>query len=292
MPADPIVIEPYVAQLVSDIFARVVTARTQPIPLWAKPRPGKVGCFRRSRSRPQAPADLGRYTAAAVRERPSAAPPPPAPEPPTLVTELNDDCWAVVAQHVDDDDLLALALTCTAGAKGMRASGRKCVTSYCAVTASPARIMWARTSLGLPWDERIAEAIAYYGKLDTLRCAREQIRPPCPWNTGTGVLRRAASKGHIAILKYARESGCKWDSSVSAAAGGAGELEALRWLRSMCCPWSDLTTSWAFVNGHSQVVDWALENGCEWNEQLVFRLRLTKAMSMKGMASSNSSSIA
>ena len=36
MPTD-VVVEPYIAALVSDIFARVVTARTQPIPLWAKP---------------------------------------------------------------------------------------------------------------------------------------------------------------------------------------------------------------------------------------------------------------
>lgn len=276
-------LERLINSMISDIFRQVVPPQlTRLQPPWAKPRPSGKICqvmsrrkISRSRSHPAELSLLQSYRPA--RELHVTASPPSASD-----VELPADCWTTICEHVEEDDLLAFALSCKDARLAQERSGRQLVTTLRAATTTASRLRWARAALGLPWDERVTEALAHYGNLDVLRYAREKCTTPCPWSTG--VLRRAAAAGHCHILEYAREKGCKWDSSVCAAASGAGRLDALMWLREHCCPWSDLTSAIAHVNGHRALLEWALEHGCDWNEHLVFRLRLTKVMEKESQA--------
>jgi hypothetical protein len=41
----------------------------------------------------------------------------------------------------------------------------------------------------------------------------------------------AAERGHLAVLQWAREHDCPWDSAISVCAARAGQLEVLQWTR-------------------------------------------------------------
>ena len=71
------------------------------------------------------------------------------------------------------------------------------------------------------------------------------------------------SKGHLEVLQWARENGCRWDGGTCSAAAEYGHLEVLQWARENGCPW-DWTTSWrAARGGRLDVLRWARQNGCD-----------------------------
>ena len=47
-----------------------------------------------------------------------------------------------------------------------------------------------------------------------------------------------ASEGHLEVLKWAREIGCKWNSDTCSFAAKNGHLEVLKWARENGCKWS------------------------------------------------------
>ena len=76
---------------------------------------------------------------------------------------------------------------------------------------------------------------------------------------------KAAGKGHLECLKYARKNGCLWDSTCWNAAGN-GHLDCLRYARENGCSWDEGTCSYAALNGHLDCLKYARENGCPWDE--------------------------
>ena len=44
-------------------------------------------------------------------------------------------------------------------------------------------------------------------------------------------------RGHLEILKWARENGCPWNEDTYSSAAKNGHLEVLKWLRENRCPW-------------------------------------------------------
>jgi len=48
---------------------------------------------------------------------------------------------------------------------------------------------------------------------------------------------KAAEKGHLDILIWARSNGCPWNSGTSAVAARSGHLGILQWVRLNGCPW-------------------------------------------------------
>jgi len=76
----------------------------------------------------------------------------------------------------------------------------------------------------------------------------------------------AAEKGHLEMLKWARENGCPWDECTCSGAAGNGHLEVLKWARENGCPWDVLTWIYAASRGHLEVLKWARENGCPRDE--------------------------
>lgn len=105
------------------------------------------------------------------------------------------------------------------------------------------------------------------------RTWREAWRLLSPRPTITSLIRRSpscrtqlalAAPGNVAVLKWARENGCKWDETACSEAAKRGFLNVLQWLRANGCPWSRLTCSAAASGGHSEVLRWARNNGCSW----------------------------
>ena len=94
-----------------------------------------------------------------------------------------------------------------------------------------------------------------------LQWARAQ---KCPW-LEDDICANAASGGHLEILRWLREVGCRWGATSYFAAGG-GHLAVLKWLRERNCSWDASTCRAATVGGHLAVLRWAREHGCEWNE--------------------------
>jgi len=67
--------------------------------------------------------------------------------------------------------------------------------------------------------------------------------------------------GHLAVLQWAREHGCEWNSNTCSAAAEGGHLEVLQWLREHGCEWNSNTCSAAAEGGHLEVLQNALSSG-------------------------------
>ena len=50
------------------------------------------------------------------------------------------------------------------------------------------------------------------------------------------------------------------------AAAKKGHLDVLRWARENGCPWDNETTHQAVRGGHRKVFQWARQNGCPWEQ--------------------------
>lgn len=83
--------------------------------------------------------------------------------------------------------------------------------------------------------------------LDVLKYARENL---FPWDVN--ICSRAAENGHLEILQWAHENGCRWNGSMKARANG--------------CLWDEQTCSFAAYGGQLEIRKWARENGCPWND--------------------------
>jgi len=79
-------------------------------------------------------------------------------------------------------------------------------------------------------------------------------------------IKNVARNGYLGIVKWARENGCQWKSSICSEAAQGGHLEVLIWARQNGCSWDSLTRSKAAQGGHLEVLKWARENYCLWND--------------------------
>ena len=76
---------------------------------------------------------------------------------------------------------------------------------------------------------------------------------------------RAASRGSVRLLKWARENNIAWDAHTCYCAAKYGHLPALQYLHENGCPWDSVTCSNAAYKGHLPVLQYLHENGCPWN---------------------------
>lgn len=79
----------------------------------------------------------------------------------------------------------------------------------------------------------------------------------------------AASGGHLEVLKFLRQEGFPWSTSVCEMAARNGHLVILRWARSQDppCPWDDSTCFLAARNGHLEILQWTRSQDppCPWS---------------------------
>jgi hypothetical protein len=100
---------------------------------------------------------------------------------------------------------------------------------------------------------------AAYGHLHVLKWAREN---GCKWDSRT--CSHAAIYGHLHVLQWARENGCDWDSWTCTCAAEGGHLNILQWARENGCDWDFRVCRQAIEFGHLHILKWAMENGCDW----------------------------
>jgi len=114
-------------------------------------------------------------------------------------------------------------------------------------------LQWARQN-GCPWDEKTCSCAAGGGYNVDLFCQdsatpvkktyafrQERIHQ---WakehGMRFGILKtrgRNNTKGHLAVLKWARENGCPWDENTCLFAAEQGHLSVLKWAVSAGCRW-------------------------------------------------------
>ena len=82
--------------------------------------------------------------------------------------------------------------------------------------------------------------------------------PPPGLSTFSSIL---ATRGELAILKWARAVGSPWKAEVCTLAAGTGNLEMLKWVREHGCPWENATMEAARHFGHSEIVRWLMDQG-------------------------------
>ena len=216
-----------------------------------------------------------------------------------LPTEL----WQKI---VDQNDLLALAMTCRFFRDTTKDLGKKMRTNLCEYnihlyTWQSGKV--ASHTLGwfqwvcdtfeiLPGFEdrwsmrRVKGAVhegdllnyaVFQGSIEILRWLMEEKGCKLNWNhTGEW----AGMGGSIEVLEYLWETGNlgiwggEWEheftSDVCAGAARGGHLEALKWARSQDppFPWYEETCTWAAYGGHFDVLKWVRDQDppCPWNE--------------------------
>jgi len=74
-----------------------------------------------------------------------------------------------------------------------------------------------------------------------------------------------ADKGHLELLKWARNIGYEWDLYVCSGAAKNGHFEVLKWAHNNGCTWDSRVCHLAAINGHMKILKWARQNGCEWD---------------------------
>ena len=94
----------------------------------------------------------------------------------------------------------------------------------------------------------------------------QNVPGTCLWNL-TKTCAAIARRGHLEVLKWARQNGFPWGSSTCYKAALGGHLEVLKWARAKDCPWSTLTCVKAASGGHLAVLRWARNHGCDWDAE-------------------------
>ena len=121
-----------------------------------------------------------------------------------------------------------------------------------------------------------SQGAALRNNLDLLKFLHENRLTRRSW--GASCTAKAASRGRLEILEYAKEKGIplwepeeldRWDPCAYAAFGG--KLKVLQWLRSNGCPWNSRTCENAARLGRFKTLCWALENGCPWDVEECYR---------------------
>ena len=106
----------------------------------------------------------------------------------------------------------------------------------------------------------LCELAAVGGHTALLRYARQH---GCPWDTRT--CEGAARGGHLGCLWFASKLGCPWDERTCQVAAGNGQLRCLRHAQETGCPWDGTTCAAAAEGGYLDCLRYAHEHGCPWD---------------------------
>lgn len=136
-------------------------------------------------------------------------------------------------------------------------SGENCSSDGTAESESDLLELLKRSSGTSTTDPTMMHIAASRGHLAILKWGKAN---GCAWNEMTCAM--AAHAGHLEALRWLKANGCPWDEMACAMAARGGQLEALRWLRENDCPWDGMTRAAAGGSGHTQILQYCLTNGC------------------------------
>jgi hypothetical protein len=93
------------------------------------------------------------------------------------------------------------------------------------------------------------------------------VRPHA--SNGAGAMEWAVGKGRVALVEWLDDNGCSFDNSqLCDVAAARGHLEVLRWARQRARPWDHSTCRNAARGGHPEALKWLREQGCDWSISL------------------------
>ena len=210
-----------------------------------------------------------------------------------LMGKLPPELWEkILDENVDQNDLLALTMTCRFFREKQKDLGKKIETNV-----DPWRLLDVRKSgktsshtlgwfqwvcdnwyilPGFKWgSKRVKGAVyeadllnyaAFQGSVEILRWLMEE--KGCELNKDSGLW--AVRGGSVKVLEYLVGRGYEFTSEACAGAARGGHLEALKYLRGLDppCPWDVLTCGRAVHGGHLEVLQWlrGQDPPCPWDE--------------------------
>jgi len=179
--------------------------------------------------------------------------------------------FGLVAQRLDDDDLLCFRLACRALAA---ARPGPTSTARSAMASTKARAEWARHALDIEPCTIVGACTraAARGDLELLRWLRKH-EAPCD---ACACVAAAAEAGHVDVLLWLARKGCAAPASSCAcdAAARIGNLGALQAMRANGFPWGTSTCAAAAGGGHLELLAWAHANGCPFDEEACYAAAL------------------
>ena len=211
-----------------------------------------------------------------------------------LLKKLPDELWEkIVDENVQQNDLLALAMTCRFFREKQKDLGRRLVTNLNAkrlfdlrksgkvVSHSLGWFQWvcdtlkARQGFLQTWSMRRVKGAVYKGNLLNYAAFQGSVEisrwlmemKGCKLNGVTGWY--AGMGGSVEVLEYLLRKGLKFDVETCQGAARGGCLEALKFLRSQDppCPWDWETSAFAAKGGHLEVLKWLRDQDplCHWD---------------------------
>ena len=210
-----------------------------------------------------------------------------------LLRRLPPELWQkILDENVQQNDLLALAMTCRFFREKQKDLGKKLVTDVNTYYLLRLRENEKMASHSLGWfrwvcdtweilpghkcdgEERVRGAVyegdlvnyaVFQGSLEILRWLVEEKGWETNWETGWWL----GLGGSVEILEYWREKGYDLDTWACTGAARAGRLEALKFLRGLDppCSWNSTTCNYAAQGGHLEVLKWLRDQDppCPWD---------------------------
>ena len=81
--------------------------------------------------------------------------------------------------------------------------------------------------------------------------------------SGTTICDIAALSGNLPMIQWLREHGFSWSSTACSKAASKGHLELLKWMHE--CPWNEDSVISAARYGYLETLKWLINNGCPWS---------------------------
>lgn len=165
--------------------------------------------------------------------------------------KLPTEIWTMIAAKLNDNDVLAFALTSRQLREAQQQAGRELKTRPC----------W--------YDDAKDQDSAEYFSEDwcrwwSRRLNLSETRPRCV----RGVIRVSSERGYLDVLKkYWNDLPEKMvhkllDEATMAGAARGGHLDVMRWLRAKGCPLDSEVCEVAVTSGDAEILDWALSQDC------------------------------
>ena len=199
----------------------------------------------------------------------------------------------IVDEHLHQNDLFALAMTCRFFREKQKDLGKKMETELKYDSLLELRKSGKVASRTLGWfqwvcdtfeiqpgfegfyDESRVEGAVYEGHLVIYAASQGSVEilrwlvEEKGWELYYDISWWAGMCGSVEILEFLNLTGYKFDGWVCSGAANGGHLEALKYLRGLDppCPWNSLTFSWAAEGGHLEILKWARSQDppCPWD---------------------------
>ena len=211
-----------------------------------------------------------------------------------LLKKLPAEVWSkIVDENVQQNDLLALAMTCSFFREKQKDLGRKLVTNLNIYHLLELQKSGRMPSHSLGWFQWVCDTFeilpgfecadngrvegavykgellnyaAFQGSVEILRWLVEEKGWELNFNTGMW----AGVSGSIEVLEYLDGMGYNFVGNECEGAAHGGHLEALKYLKGLHCGWDSDVCALAAAGGHLEVLKFARGQNppCEWGRSM------------------------